>query len=307
MLAGGLLACAALVVYTGDAAGGVGTPVLYHLLVDQVTATPPAGAVTYTPMQRPGSTSAVPAAPVYTVPAPVAPMVPAPAPVVPVFAPPVSGTSFWANPEPYSPTPLQLSPAPPLGPSLVRSTTAESGATVSAKALRPTKPVHRVLGLASDLGMPDGLNLGLVVSPADWMRLGASIGTNSASLNYRGGLSLVPMGWGPSFTLEAGHCNTAPTTSVVRTFFTVPSWVRDYVQQLGYTYINAHVGFDYRWGGLTLFLHGGYTYLRGTIRSPNPVVVDSKTNTSIQITQDGSVTAYTLSAKAGVVYMFGGP
>jgi hypothetical protein len=158
--------------------------------------------------------------------------------------------------------------------------------------------------------MPDGLNLGLVLSPVDWLRLGASMGTNSASLNYRGGLSLIPMGWGPSFTVEAGHCNTAATTSLVRTFFTVPNWVRPYVQQLGYTYINAHVGFDYRWGGLTLFVHGGLTYLMGTIRSPDPiVVVDSKTNasTDIKIVQDGSVTAYTLSAKAGVIYMFGGP
>ena len=163
-----------------------------------------------------------------------------------------------------------------------------------------------MLGVSSDVGMPDGLNLGLVLAPADWMRLGASIGTNSASLDYRGGLSIVPVGWGPSFTLEAGHCNTAATTSVIRAFFTVPSWVRSYVQQLGYTYVNAHLGFDYRIGGLILFVHGGYTYLTGTIRSPAAVVVDSQTNTSIKIAQDGSVTAYTLSAKAGLIYMFGG-
>jgi hypothetical protein len=139
------------------------------------------------------------------------------------------------------------------------------------------------------------------------MHLSAAIGTNSASLNYRGGLSLIPVGWGPSFSLEVGHCNTAPTTSVVRTFFTVPSWVQPYVQQLGYTYVNAHVGFDYRVGGVTVFLHGGGTYLMGTIRAPNAVVVvDTKTNTSIKIAQDGTVIAYTLSAKAGIVYMFGG-
>lgn len=154
--------------------------------------------------------------------------------------------------------------------------------------------------------MPDGLNLGLVLAPADWIRLGASLGTNSASLNYRGGLSIIPVGWGPSFSLEAGHCNTAPTTGVIRTFFTVPSWVKGYVQQLGYTYVNAHVGFDYRVGGLTLFIHGGATYLMGTIRAPEVIVVDKSTSTSVKIIQDGEVTAYTLSAKAGIIYMFGG-
>jgi hypothetical protein len=154
--------------------------------------------------------------------------------------------------------------------------------------------------------MPDGLNLGLVLAPADWMRLGASLGTNSASLNYRGGLSILPVGWGPSFNLEVGHCNTAQTTSLIRTFFTVPTWVKQYVQELGYTYVNAHLGFDYRVGGLTLFIHGGATYLLGTIRAPEVIIVDKSTSTSVKINQDGTVTALTLSAKAGLIYMFGG-
>jgi hypothetical protein len=188
----------------------------------------------------------------------------------------------------------------------IRGANAEPAGAVAAKSTRPPKSGHRFLGLVSDVGMPDGLNLGVVLAPADWMRWVAAIGSNSASLNYRGGLSLVPLGWGPSFTLEVGHCNPAPTSSVIRTFFTVPSWVKPYVQQLGYTYVNAHVGFDYHLGGLTLFVHGGVTYLTGTLRSPAPVVVDNKTNTSITIAEDGSVTAYTLSGKAGLLYMFGG-
>jgi hypothetical protein len=219
-----------------------------------------------------------------------------------------SAATTWALPEPYVPAPLQLSPAlPPVTSALsIRAANAAPAATVSAQAHRSVKLEHRYFGLATDVGMPDGLNLGLVVSPADWMRLGASFGTNSASLNYRGGLSIIPVGWGPSFSMEVGHCDTAPTTGVIRTFFTVPSWVKPYVQQLGYTYVNAHVGFDYRVGGFTMFIHGGYTYLMGTVRSPDTIVVDSKTSTSVKIAVDGDVTAYTLSAKAGLIYMFGG-
>ena len=182
----------------------------------------------------------------------------------------------------------------------------EPGATIEAKAARPLKPGHRIFGVSSDVGMPDGLNVGLVVAPADWLRLGASVGTNSASLDYRGGLSLIPMGWGPSFSAEVGHCNTAATTSIIRYFFSVPSWVQPYVQQLGYTYFNVHVGFDYRFKGLTLFIHGGYTYLMGTVHAPDLIVVDSKTNTTVSIAQDGNVHAHTLSAKVGLIYMFGG-
>ena len=168
-----------------------------------------------------------------------------------------------------------------------------------------------MFGLASDVGMPDGLNLGLALSPWDWMRLGASLGTNSAALGYRGGLTLVPLGWGPSFSFEAGHYSTADTTATLRYFFSVPSWVRPYVQQIGYTYLNAQVGFDWTFHNLTLFVHGGYTYLRGTVRAPNPVpIVDNlatpPATTTITIAQDGSVNAYSLSVKLGIVYLFGG-
>ena len=212
----------------------------------------------------------------------------------------------WALPEPYVPAPLPVAPSSGMPTQSIRSANAEPAGALAAKSTRPPKAGHRFLGVVSDVGMPDGLYLGLVVAPADWMRLVAAVGSNSASLDYRGGLSLVPMGWGPSFTAEVGHCNTAPTTSLLRTFFTVPSWMQPYVQQLGYTYVNAHVGFDYRLGGFTLFVHGGVTYLSGTLHSPASVVVDSKTNTSIKIPEDGAVTAYTLSAKAGLLYMFGG-
>jgi hypothetical protein len=245
------------------------------------------------------------APPVPGAPAPVAPVVAVPASVAPIYAAPTPGTT-WALPEPYLPAPLPVATSPGMATQSIRDANVEPSGTVAAKSIRPPKAGHRFLGVVSDVGMPDGLNLGLVLAPADWMRMVAAIGSNSASLDYRGGLSLVPMGWGPSFTLEVGHCNTAPTTSVIRAFFTVPSWVQPYVQQLGYTYVNAHVGFDYRLGGFTLFVHGGVSYLDGTLRSPASVVVDSKTNTSIKIAEDGSVTAYTLSAKAGLLYMFGG-
>jgi hypothetical protein len=321
MLACGLIASAVFVVQVGNVAGAAGSPLPLPLLAEQVGAEPATPSVTYTPIRRPGATSPpiaapkvvpdphAPAAPVNPPPAPVAPVYLVPAAVAPAYAPSPSAATTWALPTPSAPAPLQSPPAlPPVPPNLsIGRANAEPAATVSAKAVRPAKEGHRYLGLATDVGMPDGLNLGLVLDPADWLRLVASLGTNSASLNYRGGVSFIPVGWGPSFTLEAGHCNTAPTTSVIRTFFTVPTWVKQYVQQLGYTYVNAHVGFDYRVGGLTLFIHGGGTYLMGTVRAPDPIVVDASTNTTVKIAQDGRFSAYTLSAKAGLVYMFGGP
>lgn len=169
-----------------------------------------------------------------------------------------------------------------------------------------------VFGLATDVGMPDGLNLGLVLAPTKWLRLAGSVGTNSAAFGYRGGLSLVPVGWGPSFNFEAGHCNLAEMNSVLRTFFSVSNWVKPYVQEFGYTYFNAHLGFDVPVGNVMLFLHGGYTYLMGTVRGSDPVVVGTNNdaaktpNMTVTIAQDGQVRVHTLSAKLGIIVMFGG-
>jgi hypothetical protein len=168
---------------------------------------------------------------------------------------------------------------------------------------------RRFVGLGVDVGMPDGLLVGLVLLPSDWLRLQGAIGSNSASIAYRAGASFIPVGWGPSFTTEVGHCNLAATTSLLRSFFSVAQWMQPYVQQLGYTYVNAHLGFDYPVGDVTLFLHGGYTYLMGTIHAPEPVLVeDKKTGNTMTVTlaKDGDVRAYTLSAKLGLVYRFGG-
>jgi len=243
---------------------------------------PEANQTTYTPMRRPGSAVPPQAAPV-SAPPPVLPYAPLP---VQTYAP-------------SSPSPGQVE---------ARSAFARQGAppTVAAATTTSTKLGRRTLGLALDLGAPDGINLGLVISPADWLRLGGSFGTNTASLAYRGGLSFVPVGWGPSFSFEAGHCNLAPTNSVIRTFFSVPAWVAPYVQELGYTYFNAHLGFDLVLGNVTLFLHGGYTFLIGTVRAPKSVVVDTSTGTTVTVAEDGKVYAQTLSAKLGLVFLFGG-
>jgi hypothetical protein len=158
--------------------------------------------------------------------------------------------------------------------------------------------------------MPDGVNLGLVLSPARWLRFGGALGTNSAALDYRGGISLLPVKWGPSLTFELGRCNVADMNSVLSTFFSVSNWVKPYVQQFGYTYFNAHLGFEVPAGSFLMFIHAGYTYLAGTVRGPNPVVVtrntDTTPNLTVTVAQDGDVHAHTLSAKLGVLYMFGG-
>lgn len=269
-------------------------------------ATSPAGRPWFAVPAPPAAVVApAPAAPVYV------PVIPRPqGPVAPVYVP-IVPRQQGATPTPTRAGPMQAMPGPVPAPLPMQPVAdAPAGPPVVAKrALAPASRERGLLGLAIDLGMPDGVNIGPVIAPTRWMRIGASAGSNSAGIDYRGGLSFLPVGFGPSFNFELGHCTVADMNSVLGTFFRVSGWIKPYVQQLGYSYFNAHVGIEYPVGSVMLFLHGGYTYLTGTVRGPNPVVVsrnkDNTPNTTVTA-QEGDVSAHTLSAKFGAIVMFGG-
>jgi hypothetical protein len=302
--------CAAVTVYAGQAwAQGTLAP-SHPGSVQPAPAAPSEPQVTYTPLRRPGFEAApappppppvyppMPpsAVPVYTPPPPVS--VPA---TVPTYVPPLA--PFAPSAAPAYPVYAPLAPVAAARPAAVAPV--PSAALAAAKASAP-RAARRAFGLGLDVGAPDGVYANLALVPADWLRLQAALGTNTASLAYRGGVSFIPVGWGPSFTAEVGHCNLAPTNSVIREIFAAPQWVGPYVQELGYTYGNAHLGFDWVAGRVTLFLHAGYSYILGTVHAPNAVVVDKTNNTTVTIAEDGKVTASTLSAKLGLVIMLGG-
>jgi hypothetical protein len=176
-----------------------------------------------------------------------------------------------------------------------------------------------MFGLATDLGLPDGVNLGLLLRPAAWIRLHAAGGTNSASVGFRGGITAIPHWFwhvGPSVTLEAGFCRMGEVNSVLRTFFQVPAWMKDYAQQAGYSYYNVQLGLEFGRGNVTGFIHAGGSYVDGTVRTPNPVCVVSSTpctgstvspdQTHLILGQDATVRVYTISAKVGIIVFFGG-
>ena len=170
----------------------------------------------------------------------------------------------------------------------------------------------------TDVGLPDGANLALVLRPASWTRLHVAGGTNSASLGFRGGATVIPV-WlwfiGPSLSVEAGFCRVGNMNSLLSSFFQVPSWMKDYAQQLGYTYYNAHLGLEFGRGSVTGFIHAGGSYIQGTVRTPDPVAIAPVSGSNPAVTagsaqlilgQDASVRAYSLSFKAGLIVFFGG-
>jgi hypothetical protein len=176
--------------------------------------------------------------------------------------------------------------------------------------------IPAMLGVVTDLGLPDGINLGLAFRPTSWARLHVAGGTNTASMGFRGGVTAIPY-WlwfiGPSLSIEAGFYRVGDVNGVLRTFFQVPGWMKDYVQQAGYSYYNGHLGLEFGRGHVTAFVHGGGSYVHGSVHTPKPVFLatslsGSSTNPAqLILAQQASVDVLTFSLKAGLIVFFGGP
>lgn len=166
-----------------------------------------------------------------------------------------------------------------------------------------------------DAGLPEGVSLALVIRPLSQLRLHAAGGTNSASMGFRGGLTVIPywFWWvAPSLNIEAGYCRVGDVNRAITTFFQVPGWMKEYAQQTGYRYYSAHLGLEIGKSRVTWFVHFGASYIDGIVRMPRPVPltginnVVTATTPDVVLGQDASIQVITLSGKTGLVFHFGG-
>ena len=170
-----------------------------------------------------------------------------------------------------------------------------------------------VIGLMTDAGLPDGLTGSLVVRPLSWLRLHGGGSYNMISPGVRAGVTLIPFGWGPSLSAEAGHYFEGDANNLVRRF-AGPSYDSNAaLQRVGYDYANAHLGLEFGSRRATFYIHGGVSYIRATVHQLNDVVAaqsqsaagDSGSGTQVSIKQDPVIRAFTPSIKLGlIVYLW---
>ncbi|HXU83557.1 MAG TPA: hypothetical protein VN914_19325 [Polyangia bacterium] len=181
--------------------------------------------------------------------------------------------------------------------------------TGAAQSARP--PV--VLGVLADAGVPDGANGALALRPTPWLRLHLGGGHNTVSAGYRGGFTVLPLGAGPSFSMDVGHYRDGDANSLVRGFVGTNRWLAPLFQRVGYTYVNTQLGLELGRGSFQFFVHGGVSYLRAVIHNAQSAlegrggtVNATTTNTTVRIGQDPIVRAWIPSVKLGLVVYFGG-
>lgn len=94
------------------------------------------------------------------------------------------------------------------------------------------------IGMQFDLGVPDGIALGIVASPCQyWVKVTGAATSNGVGLGWRLGLILDPIdfGIGPSFTAEYGSYG----------MFNVSSLAGTDLPDVSYSYINLHGGIEF--------------------------------------------------------------
>jgi hypothetical protein len=182
-------------------------------------------------------------------------------------------------------------------------------ASVAARpAPAPRAPSLPLLGIMTDAGLPDGLAASLVYRPLRWLRVSGGGTYNLISSGVRGGVSLLPFGWGPSLSVEGGHYFDGDANKTIQRFAGAGYKPNAALERVGYDYANAHLGLDLGYRRVTFYIHGGMSYIRTAIHNLDQVAqseAGSSSSTTISIKQDPTVRAFVPSAKLGlIVYLW---
>src|SRR5207247_1926709 len=127
------------------------------------------------------------------------------------------------------------------------------------------------------------------------------------SPGVRAGLSLIPFGWGPSATLEAGHYFDGNANNLARKFAGADFKDSALLERVGYDYANAHLGFELGQRRMTFYVHAGMSYVRAKLHNADSVLqAEAGTilgeGSTVSIKQDPVVRAIVPSAKMGIIF-----
>ena len=147
----------------------------------------------------------------------------------------------------------------------------------------------------------------LAYRPWPWLRAHAGGGTNSISPGVRAGLTVVPLGLGPSLSIDGGWYFEGNANGAARQLLG-----RDYqdnavAERFGYQFLNLHLGLDSAGKYINFFVHGGVSYLRAELHNVEsmlggqPTGANGGTQVSFNVPHDPILTALIPSVKLGLI------
>lgn len=164
-------------------------------------------------------------------------------------------------------------------------------------------PADPRLGVALDLGFPEGASLALAYRPTQALRIFAGPAWNYVSWGVLGGVALVPfrLAVAPTLSAEVGHYFRADLTHFVNESSGAPAGTEPLFRRVGVTYAAAHIGAEIgTQRGLAFSIRAGLAYLVASSQGRS-----EPTGTGAQVTlRDPRVHATAPSVKLGLEYAF---
>jgi len=167
--------------------------------------------------------------------------------------------------------------------------------------------VWPTFGAMADVGVPDGMNASLVVRPWKWVRAYGGGGSNTVAKGWRGGLSLLPFGAGPSLSAEYGSYAEGNANGLVGRLVQGNFEGSAILDKVGYDYTNLHVGLDFGGRYFTFFIHGGVSRVWSTVHNMDSAIHNGSGNsnvtgsTQVVVNKDPTLVATGSSLKIGLI------
>jgi len=143
-----------------------------------------------------------------------------------------------------------------------------------------------VVGVMTDVGVPDGATASVVVRPVRALRVELGVGHDGAGPGVRAGLTWIPLSsWiTPVISIGAGRFPERNANPVVRMVTGDQTFESPVLDKFGYDFAVARVGVEMGRRPVTFFIHAGATAVDGTLHN----VFTQSDNSMSQVTVSSS-------------------
>jgi hypothetical protein len=160
------------------------------------------------------------------------------------------------------------------------------------------------VGVMADVGAPDGANASLVYRPLSALRLHAGVGHNMISNGGRIGVTLIPLKtwFTPTLSFDIGRYGDGDANKVVQQVSGDPMFSSSFLDKVGYSYANAHLGLELGRKTVTFYLNVGASCVDAELSGAQAM---GSTDDDVTITIGQShVVMWSVSARTGLIFYF---
>jgi hypothetical protein len=203
-----------------------------------------------------------------------------------------------------------LAPAPCLhNPRIMRALRRVACAAAILVGLHHAEPARAgsgVIGVGTDVGVPDGAAATIAVRAVRPVRIAAGVAHNMISVGTRASITLLPRdGWfTPSLSLVVGKFPGGDANPLARRLAGADTMASPALQDVGYAYSSAQLGLEFGRHIATFFIAAGASRVTGGLAGLSAALTaadDGDADASVTFGSAPSATIWTISARIGLI------